>query len=91
MKKSASPFQKIPGVGPSLARDFHDLGFSTVEDLRGRNPEELYQEFIKLRQQHVDRCVLYVFRLAVAFAEDRIDDPKQRNWWAWKDANLPLR
>ncbi len=37
-------FQTIPGVGPSLARDFVALGFSSVSELRGRDPEALYRE-----------------------------------------------
>src|SRR5882724_6838039 len=33
---------KIPGVGPSIARDLHSLGIREVADLRGRDPELLY-------------------------------------------------
>ena len=34
---------------------------------------------------NVDRCVLYVYRLAVAFAQGRIESPEQLKWWNWKD------
>jgi len=33
--------QVIPGVGPSIARDLHQLGICRVTDLTGRDPEEL--------------------------------------------------
>jgi hypothetical protein len=36
-------FQRIPGVGKSIAQDFWDLGFRAVAELRGQDPEELYE------------------------------------------------
>jgi hypothetical protein len=35
--------------------------------------------------QHVDRCVLYVFRCAVYFASESKHDPELLKWWNWKD------
>ncbi len=32
-----------------------------------------------------DRCLLYVFRCAVYFAETPKPNPKKLDWWAWKD------
>lgn len=76
----------IPGVGPSLEGKLRDLGFESVEDLTGADPEQMYQDLIALRGQHVDRCVLYVFRCAVYFAENDTHDPERLKWWNWKDA-----
>jgi hypothetical protein len=78
----------IPGVGPSIARDLRDLGFQQVEDLRGEDPEQLYQRICAQRGQHIDRCVLYVFRCAVYFATEEEHDPDLLNWWNWKDRAL---
>src|SRR4051812_13758409 len=77
--------QRIPGVGPSLARDLLGLGITRVTQLRGKNPERLYTRLEKQAGTHVDRCVLYVFRCAVYFAET--DRPQSRllKWWNWKD------
>jgi hypothetical protein len=33
----------------------------------------------------VDRCLLYVFRCAVYFAEHTRHDPELLKWWNWKD------
>ena len=33
----------------------------------------------------VDRCVLYVYRLAVHYAEHGQCPPDKQNWWDWKD------
>ena len=77
--------QAIPGVGPSIARDLGDLGYESVAGLRGADPEAMYRELCRLRGQHVDRCVLYVFRCAVYFAGPGPHDPELLKWWSWKD------
>lgn len=84
-------FQRIPGIGPSLAADLFDLGIRRVADLRRRNPERLYDQLIDLRGVHQDRCVLYTFRCAVYFAKEPNPDPERLKWWNWKDAVLPSK
>jgi hypothetical protein len=81
---NGSPLEEIPGIGPKLARDLHDLGLRSVEDLQGQAPEELYGRLMALRGCPIDRCVLYVFRCAVYYAEDG-RDPQKLKWWNWKD------
>jgi hypothetical protein len=80
--------RRIPGIGPSLARDLYDLGIRRVSDLRRRKPEAMYQKLCQLRESHQDRCVLYVFRCAVYFASEKQLDPERLKWWNWKDAKL---
>jgi hypothetical protein len=87
-KKSASPLQEIPGVGPSIATDLNELGVTAVSELRGRDPEELYDRLCAQRGEHIDRCVLYVFRTAVYFASRTRHDPKLLKWWNWKDRTI---
>jgi hypothetical protein len=38
-----------------------------------------------------DRCVLYVFRCAVYFAEHEQHEPEKLKWWYWKDKDYPER
>jgi hypothetical protein len=83
--------QRIPGVGPSLARDLVDLGIHKVTALRRRSPERLYERLCLLRGQHQDKCVLYVFRCAVYFATERSHDPERLKWWNWKDTKPTTR
>ena len=82
--------QCIPGVGPSIAEDLLGLGITSVDDLCGRDPEVLYAALSKQTGQHVDRCVLYVFRCAVWFAEHSTSQhnlhPEKLKWWNWKDS-----
>lgn len=86
VRRERDDLQTIPGVGPSLAQDLRDLGIEHVAELRGQDPEHLYTRLIAQRGVHQDRCVLYVFRCAVYFAETEQPDPERLKWWHWKDA-----
>ena len=77
--------QGIPGVGPSIANDLYALGITSVEDLRGHNPEDLYATLCAQQGQPVDRCMLYVFRCAVYFASHSHHELQKLKWWYWKD------
>lgn len=78
-------FQTIPGVGKSIAQDLWDLGLRSLKDLRGKDPQELYDQLCALHGQHIDRCMLYTFRCAVYFVSHTTHDPKLLQWWNWKD------
>ena len=86
VRRERDDLQTIPGVGPSLAQDLRDLGIERAAELRGQDPERLYTRLIAQRGVHQDRCVLYVFRCAVYFAETEQPDPERLKWWHWKDA-----
>jgi hypothetical protein len=75
----------IPGVGPSIAQDLRDLGYRSVSDLSGADPEDMYQRLIRQVGKPVDRCVLYVFRCATYFASNDHHDAELLKWWNWKD------
>ena len=77
--------RRIPGVGASVADDLWRLGMRRVDDLRGQDPQALYERLCELQGVHVDRCMLYTFRCAVYFASHERHDPELLKWWAWKD------
>jgi hypothetical protein len=79
----------IPGVGKSIASNMWNIGIKTVADLRGKQPEKLYEKLGKYEGMPQDRCVLYVFRCAVYFAETegKTRDTEKLKWWNWKDKN----
>ena len=82
---AAKELQTIPGIGKSLSKDLVDLGYKKVSELKGADPEAMYQELMIIRGQHIDRCVLYVFRCAVYYANTTVHDPALLKWWNWKD------
>ena len=81
--------RRIPGVGPAVAGDLVRLGIRRVADLRGRDPEELYERLCEDQGVRVDRCMLYTFRCAVYFASEPDPEPELLLWWSWKDRELP--
>lgn len=77
--------QTIPGIGKNMEQHLIALGYPNVASLRGQNPEAMYEREKELNGGSLDRCVLYTYRLAVAFAEGTISDPAKLKWWNWKD------
>lgn len=76
-------------MGPRIARVMEELGLRQVSDLRGRDPEELYRLECLHKGFQEDRCALYVWRLAVYYAEHEDRAPEKLKWWYWKDHPYP--
>lgn len=86
MKKAAlEELKTIPGVGNKISEELWRLGLRSVEDLDGRDPQELYEKLSIRQGMPVDRCVLYVLRCAVYYASNDTHDPELLKWWNWKD------
>lgn len=77
----------IPGVGKAMKEDFIRLGYYSVSSLKGADPEEMYERQCQIQKKHVDRCVLYVYRCAVYYADHDGKDCEQLNWWDFKVKN----
>ena len=75
----------IPGIGKIIKEDLMNIGIYCVEDLKGKNPEELYLKDAKVKGFQDDRCLLYVFRMAVYYVENDQHEEKKLKWWYWKD------
>ena len=82
-KDSADSLTAIPGVGKSIAANLRNIGILLVNDLKGKDPEALYELSSKYAGVAQDRCLLYVFRCSVYFA-DGGRDPEKLKWWNWK-------
>lgn len=76
---------EIPYVGKSIAGDFRRIGINKISDLAGKDPEKLYRKICAAQGCQVDRCVLYVCRSSVYFAETDNPTPEKLKWWHWKD------
>ena len=79
--------EQIPGVGETIARDLRSIGIKSIIQLKGRNPEKLYQKLCDFKASPVDRCMLYVLRCAVYYASNTKHNPCLLKWWNWKDKN----
>lgn len=85
MKEILKELQTIPGVGPAISKDLYNLGIRSVADLKGKNPEELYEQLCIYQGRRVDRCMLYVLRCAVYYASEESPEPEKLKWWNWKE------
>lgn len=81
MKSTERGLESIPGVGKNIAQDLRYIGVDRPSCLKGKSPEWLYEKLCKLRGQHIDRCMLYTFRCAVYYANNKKHDPEKLKWW----------
>lgn len=75
----------IPNVGKNTKEDLLNIGITCVEDLVGKDPENLYIQDCLYKKYQEDKCQLYVFRSAVYYAEHEIHEKEKLKWWYWKD------
>jgi len=71
------PLTAIPNVGPAIARQLLRLDIRCLEDLRGRDPDELFERLCAMDGRRHDPCLLDTFTAAVAYA----DGGPARPWW----------
>ena len=78
-------FQIIPGVGKAISLDLYNLGYRSINEFKGKDPETLYLDLCEMQNAKVCRCMLYVLRLIVYYAEEENHDPELLKWHNWKD------
>ena len=74
-----SDLTTLANIGPAMERDLTRLGISSVADLVGRDPVELYERLGALDGRRHDPCVLDTFMSAV----DQADGEPARPWWEY--------
>lgn len=76
----------IPYIGKRTKESLKNIGITCVEDLIGKNPEELYEADCTAKGFQEDKCQLYLFRMAVYYAENKNNLAEEKlKWWYWKD------
>ena len=84
-KTAIKDLTQIPGIGKSLATDLINIGINSIAELKGKDPELLFDQsntFVGIVQ---DRCVLYIFRCAVYYVTHSVHEPELLKWWNWKN------
>jgi hypothetical protein len=74
-----STLTEIPNVGPAIARKLERVGVMALADLRGRDPDELFEQLCALDGRRHDPCLLDTFVAVVAYA----DGGPARPWWEY--------
>ncbi len=70
---------EIPNIGPAIARKLERLDIASADDLRGRDPHELFERLCALDGQRHDPCLLDTFVAAVDYA----GGAPARPWWEY--------
>ena len=78
----AKKFEDIPNVGPRMAEDFRLLGFTSPEQLIGKDPLQLYERLNRKTGQRHDPCVLDTFMAVTDF----MNGGKAKPWWKFTTA-----
>jgi hypothetical protein len=79
MRVMTSTLTEIPNVGPAIARKLERIDVRGLDDLRGRDPEELFERLCALDGRRHDPCLLDTLVAAVAYA----DGGPARPWWEY--------
>ena len=79
----------IPNIGEKTKQSLLNIGITCVEDLKGKNPEDLYSKDCIVKGFQEDKCQLYLFRMAIYYAENTIWEEEKLKWWYWKDKEYP--
>ena len=72
-----SELTAIPNVGPAVARKLLALDVNGLDDLRGQDPEALFERLCAQDGRRHDPCLLDTLVAAVAYA----DGGPARPWW----------
>ena len=79
----ARPLSALRSVGPATREDLRLLGVADVPDLARRDPQALYNDLCRIKEQTVDICCLDVFCCAVAQAKNPQLPAEQCDWFWW--------
>jgi Pathogenicity locus len=73
----------LRGIGTKMLGDFDKLGIRSVNELKSRDAQKLYDRICKLTGTRQDPCVLDTYRCAIEQARHPDLPIEQRNWWYW--------
>ena len=69
----------VRNVGPAIARRLLELGITTPDQLRGRDPHELFAQMSDRSGRPEDPCLLYTLQAVIV----EVDGGPSRPWWEY--------
>jgi hypothetical protein len=78
-RKEIARLEDIPNVGPAIAADLRQLGFTQPDDLVDRDPYAMYDDLCRITGQRHDPCLLDTFIAAVRYMAGGPKKP----WWKY--------
>ena len=71
-----SDLRNVPGIGAKKEQELIALGYDSLSKLKDADPDELYTRACLMQNEQLDKCVLYAFRCAVAYAKNPRAEPE---------------
>lgn len=79
LREKTKKLTDLPNIGPSLAGKLEFIGIKTPNDLKGKDPKELYDTLCEKTGTIHDPCVLDVFMSITDF----MDGGEPKVWWEY--------
>jgi hypothetical protein len=79
VRENVAQLTDLPNVGPATAADLRLLGIDVPENLKGRDPYELYDRLCTITRTRQDPCVLDVLISITRF----MDGGEPKPWWVF--------
>ncbi len=77
IREKVKKLTDLPNIGVSLADDLHSIGIENPEQLKEKDPFELYEKLCKKSGKRLDPCVLDVFMSITDF----MNGNEAHVWW----------
>ncbi|MCJ7766095.1 MAG: helix-hairpin-helix domain-containing protein [Thiovulaceae bacterium] len=77
VREKVEKLTDLPNIGPSLAKELRFIGIESPQELKGKDPSELYAALCAKSGKRHDPCVLDVFMSITDF----MNGGEPRVWW----------
>lgn len=81
-------FQQIPSIGPQLARNIVDLGYFSLDEVKGLEGAQMFDRLEKLYGCQIDPCVEDGLWLIAYVAKSNKMD---KSWWDFSEERKAYR
>ena len=86
-KIGKSDLFRLPNIGPATLEDLTRLGITSIEELKRRDPQELYDRICSIDGTKHDICVLDVFTAVI----DNAKTGEAKPWWEYSRLRRKLQ
>ncbi len=78
MDSAVSQLSKIPGVSVKAAEGMYLLGIRSMEDLKGKDGDEMYAALRERKDFYAEPCMQKMLKIAVGMADKGYTDKFER-------------
>lgn len=75
----------IPNVGKKTKESLINIGITCLKIQQVKTQKSFTKKDCLVKGFVEDRCQLYLFRMAIYYAETKDPDIEKLKWWYWKD------